>query len=234
MKIHVGTSGYAHKEWRGLFYPGDIDPKEMLRFYGERLGAVEINYTFYHMPTREVLASWVKQVPSDFVFALKTPQVITHRKRLKEVEQETDYFFRTIPALRDKLGAVLFQFPANFRANLPRLEDFLRLIPGNFRCAFEFRNPDWLEGGVTGLLESGGHCLCTADTDEAPLNDISGLANWGYLRLRRSNYTEGDLAEWAKRIRARNLEKCFVFFKHEEEAKGPGEALRFRELAALT
>lgn len=231
MKLYVGTSGYAHKEWRGLFYPEDVDPKEMLRFYGERLGAVEINYTFYHMPSREVLISWAAQVPSDFVFALKAPQVITHRKRLKEVEQETDYFFRTIPALKDKLGAVLFQFPANFRANLTRLEDFLRLIPGNFRCAFEFRSPTWLEGGVTGLLEGGGHCLCTADTDETPALKMPGSASWGYLRLRRSNYTEADLSEWLERIRAKKWEKCFVFFKHEEEAKGPSEALRFRELA---
>jgi uncharacterized protein YecE (DUF72 family) len=231
MKLYVGTSGYAYKEWRGIFYPEKIDPKEMLRFYGARLGAVEINYTFYHMPTERVLASWTEQVPPDFVFTLKAPQVLTHRKRLKEVGEEAEYFFRTISVLGESLGAVLLQFPANFRANRPRLEEFLPLIPENIRCAFEFRSPTWLEEGIPELLAGSGHCLCTADSDEAPAGKIAGGSNWGYLRLRRSGYTEADLSEWAGRVRAQKWEKCFVFFKHEEEAKGPGEALRFRELA---
>ncbi|MBE0618459.1 MAG: DUF72 domain-containing protein, partial [Proteobacteria bacterium] len=95
MKLHVGTSGYSYKEWKGIFYPEKISPKEMLRFYGERLNAVEINYTFHHMPTERVLAPWTERVPDGFVFALKAPQVITHRKRLKDVGEEADYLFRT-------------------------------------------------------------------------------------------------------------------------------------------
>src|SRR5512146_1236000 len=110
MKLHVGTSGYGYKEWQGIFYPEKISPKEMLHFYGERLNAVEINYTFYHMPTEKILVPWAEQVPDDFSFALKAPQVITHLKQLRNVEEEIDYFFRTVAILGEKLGAVLFQF----------------------------------------------------------------------------------------------------------------------------
>ena len=140
MKIYIGTSGYGYKEWKGIFYPEKISPKEMLRFYSERLGTVEINNTFYHMPTESMLASWAEQVPDDFVFALKAPQVITHLKRLRNVGPETEYLFRTLSILDRKLGPVLFQFPKSFRADRRALEDFLDLIPGKIYCAFEFRS----------------------------------------------------------------------------------------------
>ena len=143
MKIHVGTSGYGYKEWKGIFYPEKLPAREMLSFYAQRLSAVEINYTFYHMPTEKVLTSWAEQVPADFAFVLKAPQVITHRKRLHNVDEECAYFFRTLAVLGPKMGPVLFQFPPNFRANRPLLESFLALIPENVRCAFEFRNPSW-------------------------------------------------------------------------------------------
>ena len=141
MKIHVGTSGYAYKEWKGRFYPEKISPQEMLRFYSGRLNTVEINNTFYRMPKESVLASWGEQVPSDFVLALKSPQVITHLKKLRNVIEETEYLFRTLSVLERKLGPILFQFPKSFRADRPALQDFLRLIPDGRACAFEFRNP---------------------------------------------------------------------------------------------
>ena len=231
MKIYVGTSGYGYKEWKGKFYPEKISPKEMLRFYSERLGAVEINNTFYHMPTESVLASWAEQVPDDFVFAIKAPQVITHLKRLKNVDEETEYLFRTLSVLDRKLGPVLFQFPKSFHADHPALKDFLDLIPGNMSCAFEFRSPSWLDAEILDLLRERGYSLCIEDTDENPANEIISTASWGYLRLRRSDYTDADLSQWMERILSQEWEKAFVFFKHEEEAKGPEMAMRFRELA---
>lgn len=231
MKLHVGTSGYSYKEWKGPFYPDTISPKEMLRFYGERFDAVEINYTFHHMPTERLLSSWEEQVPEEFAFVFKAPQVITHVKRLKEVAEEADYYFRTLSFLGERLGGVLCQFPAFFRANLPRLEAFLALIPPGVRCAFEFRSPTWLEAGVGELLAKHGHSLCTADTDEAPAGEIA-TTPWGYLRLRRAGYTDADLVRWLDRVRAQRWERAFVFFKHEEEATGPRLARRFLELAA--
>lgn len=230
MKIYVGTSGFGYKEWKGKFYPERISPKEMLRFYSERFGAVEINNTFYHMPTESVLESWAEQVPDDFIFAFKAPQVITHLKRLRNVGSEADYFFRTLSILDKKLGPVLFQFPKSFRVDMPALEDFLAML-GNISCAFEFRSPSWLNAQTLDLLREGEHSLCTADTDENPADGIISTAPWGYLRLRRSDYADADLSKWVERIASQKWKKAFVFFEHEDKARGPELAMRFHELA---
>lgn len=231
MKIRVGTSGYGYKEWKGIFYPEKISPHEMLHFYSERLNTVEINYTFYHMPTVAGLTDWAEQVPDDFTFALKAPQVITHLKLLRHVDEETKYFFKTLALLGQKAGPPLFQFPGSFRANLEVLEEFLTLIPDNRSCAFEFRSKSWFKDKILDLLRAKGHSFCTADSDEKPVDKIISTANWGYLRLRRSDYREADLLQWLERILAQNWEEAFVFFKHEEEAKGPELARRFQGLA---
>jgi uncharacterized protein YecE (DUF72 family) len=230
MKLYVGTSGYGYKEWKGKFYPEKISPKEMLRFYAERFGTVEINNTFYHMPQESVLRSWADQVPDDFVFAFKAPQVITHMKRLKHVDEEAEYLFRTLSILEGKMGPVLFQFPKSFHADLPALNYFLALIPSTISCAFEFRSPSWLTAEILALLRERGCSLCIADTDEDPAKEIISAATWGYLRLRRSDYTDADLLGWKERILSQKWKRAFVFFKHEEEAKGPEMAMRFREL----
>jgi uncharacterized protein YecE (DUF72 family) len=230
MKIYIGTSGYAYREWKGNFYPEKIPSKEMLRFYSERLNAVEINNTFYRMPTEGVLASWAEQVSDKFVFALKAPQVITHIKRLRDVEEETHYLFRTLSVLEQKLGPVLFQFPGSFRADLPALESFLDLLP-DISCAFEFRSRSWLKGEILDLLRERGCSLCITDADENPAKEIVGTAPWGYLRLRRSDYTDADLSQWLESILLQKWRSAFVFFKHEEEAEGVKMAMRFQELA---
>lgn len=230
MDIRVGTSGYSYKEWKGTFYPEAIPPKMMLRFYAERFASVEINNTFYHMPTLGVLAAWAEQVPDDFVFALKASQVITHRKRLRDVGEETGYLFRTIQALGGKLGPVLFQFPKSFPLDIPALEKFLSLIPGGVRCAFEFRSDTWLDSRVLDLLSRKDCSLCTSDTDENPARAVISTAPWGYLRLRRSSYHDEDLLQWKERILSLKWEQAFVFFKHEDDAIGPFTALGFREM----
>ena len=230
MKVYIGTSGYAYKEWKGRFYPEKISPKEMLRFYSGRLKTVEINNTFYRMPKESVLTSWAGQVPDGFVFAVKAPQVITHLKRLTNVLDETDYLFRTLSVLDRKLGPVLFQFPKSFRKDRPALKDFLALIPGDRACAFEFRSPSWLDDEILGLLREKGASLCIADADGNTAHEIIRTAPWGYLRLRRSDYTDADLSQWMERILAQDWERAFVFFKHEDDAGGAEMAMRFNEL----
>jgi uncharacterized protein YecE (DUF72 family) len=230
MKIFVGTSGFSYKEWQGKFYPAKISPKEMLRFYAHHLAAVEINNTFYHMPTAAVLTAWADQVPEDFTFALKAPQVITHLKRLRHVEEETAYFCRTLSILSQKQGPVLFQFPKSFRVDRPALADFLELLPDPIAGAFEFRSPTWLIPEILELLRDRGYSVCTPDADESPAAEIIPTASWGYLRLRRSDYTDADLSLWRERILGQPWDKAFVFFKHEAEARGPENARRFREL----
>jgi uncharacterized protein YecE (DUF72 family) len=228
--IYVGTSGFAHKEWKGKFYPEKIQPREMLHYYAERLNTVEINNTFYHMPKESVLLSWAQQVGGDFVFALKAPQVITHMKQLRNVFEETEYLFRTLTVLDRKLGPILFQFPKTFHANASVLENFLALIPGTVSCAFDFRSPTWLDNGILDLLREKGSSWCIEDTDENPIREMISTATWGYLRLRRSDYTDADLSQWSERILSQKWERVFVFFKHEDEAKGADLAQRFHEL----
>lgn len=231
MKIYAGTSGYGYKEWKGLFYPEKIQPGDMLHFYAGRLNTVEVNYTFHHMPTVAGVTSWAEQVPDDFIFALKAPQVITHFKLLKNVSEEAAYFFKTMSLLGGKTGPALFQLPGSFRANPTVLEEFLKLIPKNIPCAFEFRSKSWFGKDILELLRTHGCSLCMADWDEHPLQEIISTAPWGYLRLRRSDYTDDDLALWLERVLAQQWDKAFVFFKHEEGAKGPELARRFQELA---
>jgi uncharacterized protein YecE (DUF72 family) len=147
------------------------------------------------------------------------------------VFEEAEYLFRTLSVLGRKLGPVLFQFPKSFRANRAVLEDFLGLIPAGRPCAFEFRSPSWLDDEILDLLRKNGASRCIADADEDRAGEIISTAPWGYLRLRRSDYTDTDLSQWLERILLQKWERVFVFFKHEDEARGPEMAIRFRELA---
>jgi uncharacterized protein YecE (DUF72 family) len=230
MNLHVGTSGYSYKEWKGSFYPEKIPAKDMLRYYAERLSTVEINATFYRMPQPSMLENWKEQVPHTFRFSLKASQRITHFKRLKETEQETKYFLETAAVLGDQLGVVLVQLPPNMKKDLPRLETFLTQLPATPQTAFEFRHPSWFDDDVLELLRSQNRALVVSDTDDMPTTHIDKTADWGYLRLRRVNYTEENLAEWRERIRAQDWKETFVFFKHEDEGTGPKLAAQFLEL----
>jgi uncharacterized protein YecE (DUF72 family) len=231
MALYVGTSGYSYKEWKGSFYPEKIPAKEMLHYYAGRLSTVEINATFYRMPQASMLENWKEQVPGTFRFALKAPQRITHIKRLKETDEETKYFFETAAVLADQLGVVLFQLPPNMKKDLPRLETFLAQLPLATRAAFEFRHPTWFDDDVLDLLRSQNRALCVSDTDDMPTTHIDKTADWGYLRLRRVQYSEENLAEWLGRIRDQNWQETFLFFKHEDAGTGPKLAAQFLELA---
>ena len=232
MSLYVGTSGYSYKEWKGSFYPEKIPAKDMLRYYSERLSTVEINATFYRMPQASMLENWKEQVPGSFRFSLKASQRITHFKRLKETDEETKYFLETAAAvLAEQLGVVLFQLPPNMKKDLPRLETFLQLLPPTTPAAFEFRHPTWFDDDVLDLLRSQNRPLVVSDTDDLPTTHIDKTADWGYLRLRRVNYSEENLVEWAARIRNQNWKETFLFFKHEDAGTGPRLAAQFLKIA---
>ncbi len=232
MDLHVGTSGYSYKEWRGSFYPEKISAKEMLRFYSERLSTVEINATFYRLPQKSTLENWKEQVPKTFRFSLKAPQRITHFKRLNEAGDDAKYFLDMAASLEEQLGPVLFQLPPNLKKDLPRLETFLGELPNQQRIAFEFRHPTWFDDDVIEVLRARNCALCVADTDDMPTTHIDKTADWGYLRLRRVLYSEDHLKEWLKRVRDQNWNESYVFFKHEDEGTGPRLAAQFLQLAA--
>jgi uncharacterized protein YecE (DUF72 family) len=231
MKLHVGTSGYSYKEWKGNFYPEDLPAKEMLAYYSQRLPAVEINNTFYRLPQPGMIENWKQQVPPRFRFSIKASQRITHIKRINNVADETKYLLETVALLEDRLGVVLFQLPPNMKKDTGRLKAFLDLLSTEVRAAFEFRHETWFDDEVFSLLRAKDCALVVSDTDEKPLTEIINTAKWGYLRLRRTAYDESDLVEWMKRVTARKWKDAFVFFKHEDEGVGPKLAAQFLELA---
>jgi uncharacterized protein YecE (DUF72 family) len=231
VKVLAGTSGFSYKEWKGSFYPEELPDAEMLRYYASRLSSVEINNTFYRMPRAEMLSKWAEQVPDGFLFALKASQQITHRKRLKEAADPVAYFFKIAVTLGDRMGPVLFQLPPNLKKDLPRLSDFLAVLPPASRCAFEFRHESWFEEDVFEALRSRGCALCIAEDEELATPFVS-TAGWGYLRLRRQDYTDADLRERASKLLAQPWTEAFAFFKHEEEGTGPRLAGQFLALLA--
>jgi len=226
MKVLTGTSGYAFKEWKGRFYPADLPAGGMLRYYAERFPTVEINNTFYRMPKESVVADWAEQAPAGFRFALKASQRITHRGRLKGVESELKYFLGVASVLGDKLGPTLFQLPPNFKKDLGRLEDFLKLLPRRWRAAFEFRHPTWHDEDVFAALRQAGAALCIADQEELE-TPLVATTSWGYLRLHRPAYDAAAQRAWANRINEQKWDEAFVYFKHDDDTAGPELAAGF-------
>jgi uncharacterized protein YecE (DUF72 family) len=225
MNVRVGTSGYSYTPWKGSFYPAKLKTADMLRYYAVHFPTVEINNTFYRMPSAPMLERWAAETPESFSFVLKASRRLTHQSRLDDAEG-TAYFFRTAGTLGARLGPTLVQLPPYFSKDVALLRDFLALVPEGRRVAFEFRHASWSDGKVHDALRAKGAALCLADTDEAPDPDLVATADWGYLRLRRSDYDEPALKAWAERIRAQPWKEAWVFFKHEEEGKGPALAAR--------
>ena len=230
MRIRVGTSGWSYKEWKGHFYPEKLAAKDMLHYYAERFPTVEVNNTFYRMPNTATLESWSAEVPNDFAFVLKASKRITHDKRLKETADSMDYLLRTAGSLGPKLGPFLVQLPPNMKKDVPRLRDFLALLEPPARAAFEFRHASWFDDEVYTALRERGAAWCVADTGEEGDPPFVSTADWGYMRLRRVEYTADDLQSWADRIHGQTWGEVFVFFKHEEAGTGPKLAAGFMEI----
>jgi len=219
MRVLVGTSGYSYTAWRGSFYPEKLAEAEMLRFYASHFPTVEINNTFYRMPTAAVLERWAGETPDGFSFVLKAARRITHEKRLGDPDSLA-YFVKTAATLGEKLGPILFQLPPFMKKDLGRLREFLALLPAGTRAAFEFRHATWFDDEVYAALRERGAALCLADTDEDPDPALVATADWGYLRLRRVDYDDAALGSWTDRVRSQPWSAVWIFFKHEEEGKG--------------
>lgn len=232
MALYVGTSGYSYKPWKGSFYPAKIADKDMLRFYGERFRTVEINSSFYGMPRVSTLESWAGSVPEGFRFVLKSPKLITHERRLKDVGEQAAALIAGAGTLADRMGPLLFQLPPNMKKDATRLGAFLAALPRHALAAFEFRHASWFDAEILGMLRDRNAALCLADADDDLDVPFEPTADWGYLRLRRPDYDDADLQPWSDRVRAQGWRDAFVFFKHEDAGRGPVLARRFLELAA--
>ena len=228
MRIHVGTSGYNYNEWKGTFYPEDLPAKEMFGFYSKIFTTVEINYTFYRMPTQKTTSAWLAQAPEGFTYALKAPQRITHLQRLKDAGENVRFFWDAARVLGTHLGPLLFQLAPTFRCDVGRLSEFLAQLPAEARAAFEFRHDSWLTDEVFALLKSNNAALCIADFGDKT-TPLMPTARHGYFRLRDEGYQPDDLDRWAARILEQRdaWDEVFVYFKHEDEGKGPEFAREF-------
>jgi uncharacterized protein YecE (DUF72 family) len=232
--ILIGTSGYNYPEWKGSFYPTDIASAKMLPYYASRFPTVEINYTFYRMPTPKLVSGWASQVPPSFRFTLKAPRRITHDKRLRGVADPLAAFLEAASALGPQRGALLFQLPPNFRKDILVLREFLAGLPAATVAAFEFRHESWLDDEVYGRLRARNLSLCVADSEKRK-TPVVLTADYAYLRLRDEGYQEADIARWADEIKAlaTRCTDVFVYFKHEDEGKGPEFGRMLKEKLAL-
>jgi uncharacterized protein YecE (DUF72 family) len=231
MRIHIGTSGYNYPEWRGSFYPEKMSAKQMFPYYAERFHTVEINYTFYRMPTEKTTQGWRDQAPQGFMYTLKAPKTISHIKRLKDAEDTLAFFCNSARALGPHLAALLFQLPPNFKCDVARLETFLAAMPADVRPAFEFRHDSWLNDQVYDLLAAKSAALAIADFGDKT-TPLRATAKHGYFRLRDEGYTPSDLERWVDRLLevGSGWDDAFVYFKHEEAGKGPEFAKTFAEI----
>lgn len=220
--IWIGTSGYNYPEWKGSFYPADLAAAKMLPYYAARFSTVEINYTFYRMPTEKLVSGWAAQTPDPFKLTLKAPRRITHDSRLKNCAELVSGFCRVAGTLGEKLGALLFQLPPQFKKDLAVFDAFLAELPPRACAAFEFRHASWLDDEVYDRLRARNLALCVADSEKMS-TPVRITADYAYFRLRDEGYTKDDIGRWADTI-ARETSACrdvFVYFKHEEEGKGP-------------
>jgi uncharacterized protein YecE (DUF72 family) len=220
--IYAGTSGWAYSSWRPGFYAAKLPPGKFLESYATRLNSVEVNYTFRRRATPELLADWIAATPAGFQFAVKAHQSITHFRRLKDVAQITSDFLRSLEPLRKakRIGPVLFQLPPNFKCDLRRLAEFLRMLPRGRRFAIEFRHESWFVQDTYDLLRRKGVALCLAETDDFATPNVA-TADFSYFRLRKERYPARERRAIARRLAAAAKRgDVYAYFKHEETPQG--------------
>lgn len=232
MHLLPGTSGYSYPQWRGSFYPAELRDEDMLPHYAGRLPTVEINNTFYRIPKPDVVDTWKARAPAPFTFVIKASQRISHHAKLKgeNAHGSLRYLYSVIERLSGQLGAVLLQTPPYLRADVGLLAALLPHVPAGQRIAFELAHDSWHTAEVDRLLLDAGHCRVVADKDDGTAT-WPELADWAYVRLRRDDYSPAQLATWLSELRGRQLQRAFVFFKHEDTARGAEMALEFLRMA---
>ena len=236
-KVYIGTSGWHYAHWRGPFYPKDLKSDRMLRFYADHFDTVEINNSFYRLPTTAAIEAWCRETAPDFCFAVKASRYITHSRKLKDPEDSSEKFFAQIEALNERLGPVLFQLPPGWKVNAERLEDFLSVLPRRHRYAFEFRNATWNVPPVYEALRrhNCAFCIYALAGFQSPL-EIT--ADFTYLPLHgpgdkyQGDYSKSILGTWAKRIETwrKTLTHIFIYFDNDQSGFAAKNALELKQL----
>ena len=237
-KIHIGTSGWHYDHWTGPFYPENLSPNDYFGFYAKHLHSVEINNSFYRLPTKETIIHWRDTSPPGFIFTVKASRYITHMKKLKRPNDSLKSLLERVGLLEEKLGAILFQLPPRWSLNLKRLEDFLHILPGDYRYAFEFRDPSWSESGVYEALAQYGAAFCIYDF-KGCLSAKEVTADFIYLRFHGPNqdayhgkYDRQFIAGWAEAFSdwsKKNIE-IFCYFDNDEAGFAVQNALELQSI----
>ncbi|HEX3035039.1 MAG TPA: DUF72 domain-containing protein [Thermodesulfobacteriota bacterium] len=238
--IHIGTSGWHYKHWRGSFYPQSLSTGDFLEYYVERFHTVEINNSFYKLPEEKTLIDWCDTVPEEFIFSVKANRFITHMKKLKDPEQPVATLLKRVELLGDRLGPILFQLPPRWHLNYERFKSFLETLPGGYKYTFEFRDPTWFNHQVYEALAEHESAFC--------IFDFSGLhspkivtADFVYIRLHgpngpyRGQYEAESLSGWANTFSlwVDQGKEIYCYFDNDEAGYAPQDALRLQKMVTV-
>jgi uncharacterized protein YecE (DUF72 family) len=237
-RVWVGTSGYHYKHWVGKFYPKGLKPQQMLAFYTQQFDTVELNNSFYRLPSGEAFESWRRSTPKGFCFAVKASRYITHMKKLKDPESGLSNFLPRAEALGKKLGPILFQLPPHWSCDISRLAEFLEHLPKGHRYSFELRDRSWHTEEVYDLLRRHNAALCIYELAgfQSPL-EIT--ADFAYIRLHgpkerayQGSYSRAALMKWARRIRkwGDELKSVYLYFDNDEAGYAAKNATQIKRL----
>ena len=223
-KYYIGTSGWVYAHWRDVFYPPKLPQSKWLEFYTGHFSTVELNNSFYRLPSEQAFSNWRATSPEGFRYAVKVSRFITHIKRLKDVAEPAETFLQRARHLNEKLGPLLYQLPPNMHRNDERLESFLRLLPKGPRHVIEFRHQSWLDEGVFDILRRHEIGFCVFDMPGLPCPLLS-TADFAYIRFHGSSglyfscYSNEELEDWARRISglAKDLDTVYIYFNNDAE-----------------
>jgi len=236
--IRIGTSGFHYKHWCGPFYPKRLPASRMLDHYLEHFDTVELNNSFYRLPTEAAFRIWRESVPDSFIFSVKASRFITHNKKLKDPENSLDNLLPRAQILGPKLGPILFQLPPKWKVNVERLEQLLSLLPKQHRYTFEFRELSWINDEVNAVLRSHNAAFCIYEL-AGYHTDLTVTADWTYVRLHgptndkyQGSYTDAQLQAWSKRIRewSKSLQAIYVYFDNDQSGYAAQNALTLNRL----
>lgn len=238
-KAYIGTSGYNYPHWsKGVFYPEGLSQNKWLEYYCQFFNSVELNVSFYRLPSKKIFQNWYKRTPKDFYFTAKGSRFITHIKKLKDCKEPLKIFLENAGGLKEKLSCILWQLPPGLKKDLKRLEDFLRLLKKftkNIKQAIEFRNETWFERDTYDILKKYNTCLCIAHSNRWPCvkeitSDFLYLRFHGGQILYGSNYSEEELKGWADFVLSIKIKNIFAFFNNDAYGYAVKNTLRFKEL----
>jgi uncharacterized protein YecE (DUF72 family) len=230
--VWIGCSGWNYADWRGRFYPQGEPQRRWLELYAERFNTVEVNATFYRLPTREAVANWARQTPPTFRFVIKASRYLTHIKRLSDMREGVARFYERLEPMIEagRLGPVLWQLPENFHRDDDRLSGWLAALPAGLH-AIEFRHPSWFAEPVLNELRRHGVALTVGDHPKRPFQSLEATASWRYVRFhyghrgREGNYSQTEIAQWAHRIAAwRRTHEVYAYFNNDWLGFAPANA----------